>query len=121
IGVGPGDVEPAERVRRLADHVLDDVLVADVTLLHQGAPPGPLYRLRDLRGLGVVVEVVDGDVGAGLRERDGDGPADASACPGDECGLAGELHGGAWSLSEVGDGRAGLDDRTSMDSLEGSS
>ena len=43
--------------------------------------------------------IIDDDVGAFLREADGDGRADALAAACDECDFAGEFHGEAFRLS----------------------
>ena len=59
-----------------------------------GAPAGGHDLRLDRVGLLGVRVVVDDDVGAFLREADGDGGADALAAAGDQCDLACEFaHG----------------------------
>src|SRR5439155_7954511 len=86
-------VDPAERLHDAADHLVDGGDVADVAGDGQAAPAGGAHGGgRLLRG--GLVDVHDGDIGAGPGERERGGVADALAGAGDDGDAALECHSG---------------------------
>lgn len=90
-GVVHQDVEPAELPLHEPDHVLDVLLLPDVG----PHAAGPAAERRDLRGDGVGLTAagheIDDDIGAGLGQPQGAGPADAPARAGHESHFAGQV------------------------------
>ena len=86
------DVDAAEGVDALPDHVLAALGGRDAVVVGDGVPAGGLYLVADDIGGAVVVAgavdadagVVDDDAGALLREEHGHGAADAAAGAGDD-------------------------------------
>src|SRR5439155_604131 len=101
------NIDAAEGVDALADHVLAALGRGDAVVVGDRLPSGGgscfggrcVYLVADLvSGAGVMsgaVDVdargVDGDVGALLREEEGDGAADAAAGAGDDGGAVGQV------------------------------
>lgn len=89
-GIADRDVQGSEMRDRIAEHLLDLVLLADVRLQRDRLAAHALDRVRDLfRGFGID-DIVDDDIRAGMSQSKGDGLADAGIGAGDERGLAGE-------------------------------
>ena len=82
-GVVDDDVEAAEPIRRLFDHLKGGVAVDDVAGDRDRFPALPPY-LRGHLLSAVPVDVVDGDVRAVLGEVKGDGPPDTASCACDQ-------------------------------------
>ena len=69
-------------------------LVADIALDHDRAAAEGRNLSRSLRSFSMRGTAGDGDIGAGLRQRKGNGAADAARASGDEGGFAGERFSG---------------------------
>ena len=83
-GIVDEDVDGAEVVFDGGDETINVGREGDVGLQRNGPAAEALDFGADVSGGGVLFAVVDGEVGAGSSERDGDGTADAAAGAGDE-------------------------------------
>jgi hypothetical protein len=107
VGVAAGRLsrvpEPAERLDRARDGVLAEPLIADVARGDDAAAPLLLDQHAGRRGVLVLVEIDDRDVGALFRAADRDRAADAAVAAGDQRGLALSLPAARYSrISERG-------------------
>ena len=86
-GVVDEDVETAEFGDDGGNGVANGGFGSDVAMGGKGAAAEGSHLRGGLRGLSLRIEEGDGDIGAGVREADGDGAADATRSAGDEGGF----------------------------------
>src|SRR5256886_16041721 len=87
------DVEAPELLQNFLGHPERVGEVAHVGLREHRAPPHLADLLGHILRRRLARDVVDGDVGALVGERQGDSAADPTGTPGDECGATLKLHG----------------------------
>ena len=91
-GVGMAEVQAAQLLDHVVDHLLDVVLVGHVALQGDHLAAGGLGDLLGGGDGGLIVQINDGDIRAGLREGGGGALADAAGAAGDEALLAVQSH-----------------------------